>query len=58
MVRGGRPGADLVKNFQWTNEDQNLVAQYIAETGMSPEDAAAKWVEAHPDKVEAWLQAG
>ena len=22
---------------------------------MSPEEAAAKWVEENPDKVEAWL---
>jgi glycine betaine/proline transport system substrate-binding protein len=45
----------LVENFQWTNEDQNLVAKYISQDGMSPQDAAAKWVEENPDKVEAWL---
>jgi glycine betaine/proline transport system substrate-binding protein len=44
----------LVQNFTWTNEDQNAVAADIA-GGMSPEDAAAKWIEANPDKVEAWL---
>jgi len=46
---------DLVKNFTWTNDDQNVVAAYISTDGMSPEDAAAKWVEDNPDKVEAWL---
>jgi glycine betaine/proline transport system substrate-binding protein len=46
---------DLVQNFTWTNEDQNVVAGYIAGDGMSPEDAAAKWVEANQDKVDAWL---
>jgi len=46
----------LVQNFQWTNEDQNVVAGYISADGMSPEDAAAKWVEENPDKVDAWLQ--
>ena len=46
---------DLVQNFTWTNEDQNVVAAYIADDGMSPEDAAAKWVEENPDKVDAWL---
>jgi len=51
----GSPAFDLVKNFEWTNDDQNLVASYIADDGMSPEDAAQKWVEANPDKVEAWL---
>lgn len=46
----------LVQNFQWTNDDQNVVAGYIAADGMSAEDAAAKWVEENPDKVDAWLQ--
>ncbi len=45
----------LVQNFTWTNEDQNVVAGYIAGDGMSPEDAAAKWVEENQDKVEAWM---
>jgi glycine betaine/proline transport system substrate-binding protein len=51
----GGPAYQLVKNFQWTNEDQNTVAKYIAEDKLSPEDAAKKWVEANKEKVEAWL---
>jgi glycine betaine/proline transport system substrate-binding protein len=51
----GSPAYDLVKNFKWTNEDQNEVAKYIAEDKMEPEAAAKKWVEANKDKVEAWL---
>jgi len=54
-VDEGGPGVELVQNFEWTNEDQNQVAKYISEDGMSPEDAAAQWVEENPDKVEAWL---
>lgn len=54
-VDEGGPGVDLVQNFVWTNDDQNQVAAYITSDGMSPEDAAAKWVEENPDKVEAWL---
>ena len=45
------PAVDLLKNFKFTNDDQNMVAKYISEDGMSPEDAAAKWVEENPDKV-------
>jgi glycine betaine/proline transport system substrate-binding protein len=45
----------LVENFEWTNDDQNQVAKYVSDEGMSPADAAAKWVEENPDKVEAWL---
>lgn len=46
---------DLVKSFSWTNEDQNLVAKYIADDKMTPEDAAKKWIADNPDKVDAWL---
>jgi glycine betaine/proline transport system substrate-binding protein len=49
------PAVDLVKKFKWTNDDQNTVAKYISEDGMDPEEAAAKWVEDNPDKVEAWV---
>jgi glycine betaine/proline transport system substrate-binding protein len=52
----GSPAVTLVKNFQWTNADQNLVAEYIAKDGMKPADAAQKWIDANPDKVNAWLQ--
>jgi len=51
----GSPAVDLVKKFQWTNDDQNVVAKYIAADGMSPDDAAKKWVDANPDKVKAWM---
>jgi glycine betaine/proline transport system substrate-binding protein len=51
----GSPAVDLIKNFNWTNEDQNLVASYIGQDGMSPDDAAKKWIDANPDKVDAWL---
>ncbi|MFI7438736.1 ABC transporter substrate-binding protein [Nonomuraea indica] len=54
----GSPAYTLVKNFTWTNDDQNLVAKYIAEDKMKPEEAAAKWVADNPDKVKAWLPAG
>lgn len=49
------PAYKLVKNFTWTNDDQNVVAKMITEDKMTPEEAAKKWVEANPDKVKAWL---
>ena len=52
----GSPAVDLIRNFQWTNEDQNTVSTYIAQDGMSPEDAAAKWVGDNAEKVDAWLK--
>jgi len=51
----GSPAVDLIKNFTWTNDDQNLVSTYIARDGMSPDDAAKKWIEENQDKVDAWL---
>ena len=51
----GSPAVGLVKGFQISNEDQNLVATDIAEKGMDPDEAAKKWIEANPDKVDAWL---
>ncbi|HEY3014007.1 MAG TPA: ABC transporter substrate-binding protein [Nocardioides sp.] len=52
----GSPAVDLVKNFTWTNDDQNLVSTYIARDGMSADDAAKKWVDANQDKVDSWLE--
>ncbi len=51
------PAFQLVKNFTWTNEDQNLVAKYIAEDKMPAAAAAKKWVGDNADKVKSWLPA-
>ncbi|MGP4089030.1 ABC transporter substrate-binding protein [Streptomyces sp. KR55] len=56
FAKSGSPAYDLVKNFTWTNDDQNVVAKYIAVDKMTPEAAAKKWVEANRDKVDAWLK--
>jgi glycine betaine/proline transport system substrate-binding protein len=58
FMASGSPAADLVSNFTWTNEDQNQVALYIANDGMSGEEAAQQWIDDNPDKVDAWLQGG
>lgn len=49
------PAWTLIEKFSWTNDDQNLVAKYIAEDKMSPEDAAKKWVEENKETWQAWL---
>jgi glycine betaine/proline transport system substrate-binding protein len=56
FAESGSPAVDLIKNFKWTNDDQNTVSAYIAKDGMSPDDAAKKWVDANPDQVDAWLK--
>ena len=52
----GSPAVDLVKNFTISNDDQNLVSTDIAKNKMDPDEAAKKWVDANPDKVDAWLK--
>jgi glycine betaine/proline transport system substrate-binding protein len=49
------PAYQLIKNFTWTNDDQNVVAKMIAEDGMSPEEAAKKWIANNEDTVRSWL---
>jgi len=50
----GSPAVTFVKNFNWTNEDQNTVATDIA-GGMSDDEAAKKWVDANPDVWMPWF---
>jgi glycine betaine/proline transport system substrate-binding protein len=51
----GGKAFELIKNFKWTNEDQNTVSDYITNDKMTAEDAAAKWIADNPDKWKAWL---
>jgi len=51
----GSPAYDLVKNFRWTNEDQNAVARMIAVDKLTPDQAAEKWITQNQSKVDAWL---
>ena len=51
----GGAAYDLVKNFKWTNEDQNVVSDYITNQDMTAEEAAKKWVEENEDTWKAWL---
>jgi glycine betaine/proline transport system substrate-binding protein len=51
----GSPAYTLVKNFQWTNEDQNDVARMIAVDKLTPDQAAEKWVKDNQSMVNAWL---
>lgn len=45
----------LLDQFEWTAEDMESVMLDIEE-GTSPEEAAAKWVEANEETVNQWLQ--
>lgn len=45
----------IVKNFTWTNNDQNAVAADI-ESGTDPAVAAQKWIDANAEIVAGWLK--
>lgn len=49
------PGYQLIKNFQWTAEDQNTVSLMISEQKMKPEDAAKKWIADNEATWQAWI---
>jgi glycine betaine/proline transport system substrate-binding protein len=51
----GSPAAALIAKFNWTNDDQNQVAEYITGESMSDDDAAKKWLDANTAKWQAWL---
>lgn len=55
FAKGGGDAAEFLKNFNWTTEQQNEVAKWIAKDKMSGEDAAKKWVKENKDVWEAWL---
>jgi glycine betaine/proline transport system substrate-binding protein len=55
---GNSTAYQLVKNFKWTNDDQNLVSDYITNQGMSDEQAAEKWVNEHESTWKPWIPAG
>jgi glycine betaine/proline transport system substrate-binding protein len=46
----------LVKNFSWTNEDQNSVAASI-NSGKTHDEAGKIWVDANEAKWKAWIPA-
>ncbi len=51
----GGDAATFIKNFHWTNKDQNVVADYITNENMTPEAAAEKWVKDNEATWKAWM---
>ncbi len=53
----GSPAVTLVKNFQWTNDDQNEVARDITVNNLTLDQAAKNWLAAHRAQWQHWLPA-
>jgi glycine betaine/proline transport system substrate-binding protein len=57
FVDSGSPAADLIKNFRWTNDDQNEVARDITVKKLSRDEAAKRWLDANRATWQEWLPA-
>jgi glycine betaine/proline transport system substrate-binding protein len=55
FANSGSPAVKFLKNWTWTNADQNEVAAMIAGQHMDPDKAGEKWVKAHQANVKKWL---
>lgn len=55
FAKDGGDAHKFLKNFKWTTEDQNKVAQMIAGKKMDPEDAAEAWIKDNKAKWEKWI---
>jgi len=56
--KNGGAAAKMIRNFNWTNEDQNAVADMITNKNMTPEQAAEAWAKDNEAKWKAWIPAG
>ena len=53
----GGPAYQMIKNFNWGNDDQNVVSDYITNQNMTPEKAAEKWVTENEAVWKPWIPA-
>ena len=56
FMDGGGTAVEFLKKFSWSNSDQNEVADYLANDKVDKAEAADRWIEAHPDTWEPWLE--
>jgi glycine betaine/proline transport system substrate-binding protein len=57
FVDSGSPAADLIKNFSWTNDDQNAVARDLTVKKLSRDEAAKRWLDTNRTTWQQWLPA-
>jgi glycine betaine/proline transport system substrate-binding protein len=55
FATSGSPAYPVLKRFKWSNEDQEIVAKWIAGDHMNPDKAGQKWVKQNKAKVAKWL---
>ncbi|MBE3010093.1 ABC transporter substrate-binding protein [Microbispora sp. NEAU-D428] len=57
FAQTGGKAYEFIKNWSWTNDDQNAVAYDMAVNKMSAEVAAKKWVDANKIVWQDWIPA-
>ncbi|OPG14661.1 ABC transporter substrate-binding protein [Microbispora sp. GKU 823] len=57
FAQTGGKAYEFIKNWSWTNDDQNAVAYDMAVNKMSAEAAAKKWVDANKIVWQDWIPA-
>jgi glycine betaine/proline transport system substrate-binding protein len=55
FAQSGGKAYELVRNFTWTNDDQNAVASDMINEKMSAEQAAARWVAENKIVWKDWI---
>ncbi|MET8448422.1 ABC transporter substrate-binding protein [Streptomyces sp. NPDC005209] len=55
FAKDGGKAAAFLKKFRWTTEDQDQVSLMIADQKLTPQEAAKKWADSHPQVWKAWL---
>ncbi|MEU6575006.1 ABC transporter substrate-binding protein [Streptomyces sp. NPDC046805] len=55
FAKKNKKAAQFLKNFKWTDAQQNEVAGMIADKKMSPDKAAETWVKANKNVWKGWL---
>ncbi|MGP3966917.1 glycine betaine ABC transporter substrate-binding protein [Streptomyces sp. 6N223] len=55
FLEHGAEAAAFLRDFSWSEEEQNAVARLIAEDGLTPRGAAERWATNHPERVDEWL---
>ncbi len=55
FAKSGSPALKVIRNWKWSANDQNTVANQIAGKHVDPDKAAETWVKANAAKVKAWL---
>src|SRR5436305_11766575 len=58
FANSGNPAYKAMKRFNWTNQDQEIVAKWIAGDHMKPDEAGKKWITENGAKVKKWFGKG